>query len=600
MNEDQPREQREPGTSSSSSTTPASTQLDYQLLRLIGRGAYGEVWLARDRQGAYCAVKVVFRESFDHDRPYEREYEGIRKFEPVSRSYDHQVQILHVARQDEQGRFYYIMELADDQRTGQKIDPRIYEPKTLKSELKKLGRFPVEECLRVGLALTGALENLHQHGLIHRDTKPGNIIFVKGVPKLADIGLVTDRAVSVSYVGTEGYIPPEGPSSAQADIFSLGKVLYEMATGRDRMDFPELPTDLQELPDHEALLKLNAVIAKACARDPRQRYESARAMFADLARVQKGKSLRHHTGLRRGLLVTAKLVACAALLAAAAWSVHRLVIQLHRPKLWDPWKNARKEHPWTNSLGMRFVPGEGTKVLFSIWDTRVKDYAAYANTNSGVDSSWRKVDYWGLPVSEQPDHPVTMVSWEDAKAFCKWLTEKEWAAGILDKSQYYRLPTDAEWSLAVSLDEPASDTAKDKQGTVYPWGTVWPPPRGAGNFADVTLKRMFRNTGFIEGYDDGYAATSPVGSFESNRFGLYDMGGNVCQWCEDGWKDGDQKYRVSRGSSWRDGDPMTLLSFHRVKKSADGRDRTRGVRCVLATGEVAVVPNKVNTNKPPP
>ena len=67
-----------------------------------------------------------------------------------------------------------------------------------------------------------------------------------------------------------------GPSSAQGDIYSLGKVLYEMATGRDRMDFPELPTNLQELPDRDALLELNAVLAKACARDPRERYRTAR------------------------------------------------------------------------------------------------------------------------------------------------------------------------------------------------------------------------------------------------------------------------------------------------------------------------------------
>src|SRR5437899_267352 len=137
-------------------------ELDYELLRLIGRGSYGEVWLARDRAGLYRAVKVVFRESFEHDRPYEREYDGIRKFEPVSRSYENQVQILHVGRQDELGRFYYIMELADDQSTGQNIDPQTYVPRTIKSDLQRLGRFPIKECLRIGAALTGALENLHQ------------------------------------------------------------------------------------------------------------------------------------------------------------------------------------------------------------------------------------------------------------------------------------------------------------------------------------------------------------------------------------------------------------------------------------------------------
>ena len=72
--------------------------------------------------------------------------------------------------------------------------------------------------------------------------KPSNIIFVNGVPKLADIGLVTGVDATRSYVGTEGFAPPEGPGTPQGDLYSLGKVLYEAATGKDRQEFPELPT----------------------------------------------------------------------------------------------------------------------------------------------------------------------------------------------------------------------------------------------------------------------------------------------------------------------------------------------------------------------
>ena len=82
------------------------------MLKLIGRGAYGEVWLARNVMGTYRAVKVVSRDAFDHDRPYEREYEGIRHFEPISRSHDSQIDVLHVGRNE--SAFYYVMELADD------------------------------------------------------------------------------------------------------------------------------------------------------------------------------------------------------------------------------------------------------------------------------------------------------------------------------------------------------------------------------------------------------------------------------------------------------------------------------------------------------
>src|SRR5438445_9307252 len=87
---------------------------DYELVRRIGGGSYGEVWLARSVLGEYRAVKVVYRRTFDHDRPYDREFEGIRKFEPISRTHESQVDILHVGRDDEAGHFYYVMELADD------------------------------------------------------------------------------------------------------------------------------------------------------------------------------------------------------------------------------------------------------------------------------------------------------------------------------------------------------------------------------------------------------------------------------------------------------------------------------------------------------
>src|SRR2546427_3765879 len=87
---------------------------DHELLRRIGGGSYGEVWLARNVLGDYRAVKVIYRDKFEHDRPFEREFEGIRKFEPISRLHESQVDILHVGRNDPAGYFYYVMELADD------------------------------------------------------------------------------------------------------------------------------------------------------------------------------------------------------------------------------------------------------------------------------------------------------------------------------------------------------------------------------------------------------------------------------------------------------------------------------------------------------
>src|SRR4029450_6644138 len=98
-----------------------------------------------------------------------------------------------------------------------------YSPRTLASELKSRGRLPVIDVVSLGVQLAGAVGHLHRHGLVHRDVKPSNRIFVGGQAKLADIGLVTQIDEDQSFVGTEGFIPPEGPGTERADLFSLGR-----------------------------------------------------------------------------------------------------------------------------------------------------------------------------------------------------------------------------------------------------------------------------------------------------------------------------------------------------------------------------------------
>src|SRR6266498_3234920 len=105
------------------SSTPPCVP-DYGLLRCIGRGSYCEVLLARHAAGMFRAVKVVYRKTFEHDRPFERELSGIQKFEPISRSHPSQVSILQVGRNEQAGYFYYVMELADDAAENPKIEIR--------------------------------------------------------------------------------------------------------------------------------------------------------------------------------------------------------------------------------------------------------------------------------------------------------------------------------------------------------------------------------------------------------------------------------------------------------------------------------------------
>ncbi len=277
---------------------------DHEVLRKIGGGAYGEVWLARGVTGAMRAVKVVWREDFEDERTFEREFEGILRFEPISRDHPGLVNVLHVGRSpDRHSFYYYVMELGDDIHHGTEIHPVEYEPRTLRADSKdtRAKQFPIDQCLEVGLRLAEALEHLHEKGLAHRDVKPSNIIFVGGKAKLADIGLVAARGQR-TFVGTEGFVPPEGPGSAQADVYSLGKVLYEIATGKDRLDFPELPDDLPVGPDRKKWLALNRVICDVCEPQLSKRTIHNATDLADaLRRIQRGKRRRSRV---TGILTT--------------------------------------------------------------------------------------------------------------------------------------------------------------------------------------------------------------------------------------------------------------------------------------------------------
>jgi formylglycine-generating enzyme required for sulfatase activity len=251
-------------------------------------------------------------------------------------------------------------------------------------------------------------------------------------------------------------------------------------------------------------------------------------------------------------------------------------------------------------LGQIFAPVPGTAVLFCIWDARVQDFAAFVQDTKydatkglwslGRDGLKQHGDSWKHPGFDQGlTHPVCGVSWNDAQAFCHWLTDRERRAGLLAGNQAYRLPKDSEWSQAVG-------------GGLYPWGNAWPPPPASGNYAgaeavDANWPKLYQS---IAGYRDPYPRTSPVGSFAPNSFGLFDMGGNVWQWCDDFYRKemnqaetrrayrildddgGGRQYRVLRGASWFETPPLTLTSGYRFLHGPDDRTALNGFRTVVA------------------
>jgi formylglycine-generating enzyme required for sulfatase activity len=230
--------------------------------------------------------------------------------------------------------------------------------------------------------------------------------------------------------------------------------------------------------------------------------------------------------------------------------------------------------PGENSLGMRFVPvGD---VQFCIWPTRVQDYATYAKEVRLKSTAWRQPGF-----KQQPDHPVIRISWNHATAFCKWLTEREHGKGTLPANEIYRLPTDLEWSLALGLQDEPGSYPSDRDGKipdVFPWGNEWPPEPNSGNYnGQETGERDA-----IIGYKDGFTHTSPVGSFPANQLGLFDIGGNVWQWCGDLWRKGTTE-RTIRGGSYQDGSKRNLLwSSARRHLTPDSMMYNVGFRVVRA------------------
>ncbi|RME67552.1 MAG: hypothetical protein D6781_12975, partial [Verrucomicrobia bacterium] len=300
---------------------------DLTLIKKIGTGSYGDVWLARTVTGVYRAVKVVERARFREERPYQRELEGITHFQRLAANRPRQLALMHVGVNEAEGFFYYIMELADDVHTGTDIDPANYEPLTLKALLRHQRTIPADECVRIGADLARSLAELHNSGLIHRDVKLSNVIFVAGVPKLADIGLVSATDFTRTALGTPGYAPPEGTGTVSADLYGLGKILYEMATGFEPGAFPRLPGDIGSRTDRAGLMELNEIILKACSPNPSQRYTKAEAMLDDLLLLQAGRSIRELQRTRERLRLARRVALVAIIISLVGAGI--LGIQNH-------------------------------------------------------------------------------------------------------------------------------------------------------------------------------------------------------------------------------------------------------------------------------
>ena len=587
----------------------------FLLDRLLGCGGMGEVWLAQDeRLSEPVALKFLPPEI----RGDARALDELRRETARSHRLTHpHIVRLHDFHQLEAEPAFIAMEFVDGPTLavlGLRPEAHVLSWEFLKPLVRQL---------------CDALQYAHGEKVIHRDLKPANLMVDgNGRLKLADFGIATADSDSTGQLSqhpaTSGTLPYMSPqqlagwrSQPADDIYALGATLYELLTSRP----PFYAGDIIHQVLHEAPEPLNerlaalgiqnpvpgdvaAMILACLAKDPAHRPPSAAAVAALIGlemgdkpaletlteemfspppltnsarRVLDRRSAFGRAGKMR-LWIGGFVLGVLMLGSGWFWRAHRIEARPPSP--------PNGKEPWSNSLGMKLVPVAGTRVLFSIWDTRVRDYAVFAKTDAHQGGG-----FWNSPGFVQtPEDPVVRVTWQHAKAFCRWLTEREKAAGWIGPDQSYRLPTDVEWSVAVGLVDEQGSTPQYKHQrvkNVYPWGGEWPPPKSAGNYrgSETVTANGPSEHKTIQGYRDRYAKTSPVGSFRMNRFGLYDMGGNVWQWCED-WFDSQQIYRVLRGGSWDDDEAENLLSSSRAYAPPNTRNGSSGFRCVLVTETV--------------
>jgi len=299
---------------------------DFDLVRQIGEGGFGEVWLAVNRTTGHArAVKVIALGRSQTRDPAGREIGAVTQLESrLQGEHPNLLEILHVGRTD--SHLFYVMELADDD-SGQPGDaPEHYRSATLEGRLAR-GPCEPDECLGLARQLLEGLAGLHAAGMVHRDVKPSNCLFVRGVLKLADFGLLTLADPSVSRLGTQRYMPPDGVMDTRADVYAAGLVLYEMLTGLPAECFPSLGARARQIADSPLLERLNHLVLRACERDPQKRFCHAREMLAALCACDSPAPPRRVR--RRWLLAAFGALAVAAAAAFALWPRGPAVVEVN-------------------------------------------------------------------------------------------------------------------------------------------------------------------------------------------------------------------------------------------------------------------------------
>lgn len=272
---------------------------NYHGLRLTfwcGGGAYGDVYFCEDISGRKMAVKIISKVKLGDE--WERELRGVSNYRRITEEAPNLLQIYHV--EEDADTFFYTMEAADS------VTPEKYRADTLAERLKK-GPLPQNDMFKILRAIFDGIKTIHEAGFAHRDIKPDNIIFVKGQPKLSDIGLLSSlSSTHTQLAGTLDFLPPEErvsdsgtdrKSRQKNDLYAFGKVIYCSVTGCSPQDFPTVPAELPLTPELKFFLRL---AFRLCNKDVRLRLDSLEKTEAELVRIERkllyGETLRDKLG----------------------------------------------------------------------------------------------------------------------------------------------------------------------------------------------------------------------------------------------------------------------------------------------------------------
>ncbi len=634
----------------------------YEVLQVLGRGGFGIVFRAFDEMlQRVVALKVMAPQLAATSPARKRFLREARSSAQVR--HENVVQVYEVA---EQPLPYLAMEFVPGETLQQKLD--------------RVGPLDVPEVLHLGRQIAEGLAAAHAMDLIHRDIKPGNVLLEGGQHKvkITDFGLARtadDASISQSGIiaGTPMYMAPEQAQGQtldqRADLFSLGSVLYQMVAGRPpfrastavavlKRVAEDKPRAIREIIP-EAPQWLCDIIAKLHAKDPDDRYQSAREVadvLADCeAQLKANHKLKDFSRIPRGKARRSrrwKWVAVAAtvlLLPVTALGVTEFAGVTHLFR-WNPLKKVAEQpgagantafdvkeaqeasaKQWgipvemSNNIGMKFrliPPGKfmmgSSKEEIDFWlkvkqdgwykelllsegpqheveitqpfcmeqsDVTVGQFRQFVKATGYKTQAEREggavrgfpnggfkdvanTDWLNPGFAQTDDHPVVCVSWNDAVEFCQWLSKQE--------GKTYRLPTEAEWEYSCRAGSRGRWSFGDDEGE------LWDYARVGGNSQHHSW---------------------PVAGLKANAWGLYDMHGNVEQWCQDLFDPNDYKTsppkdppgpaagdeRVARGGFWLWDDAWWSRSAMRHKHNPAGRANFIGFRVVLVVSPPAGV-----------